>query len=103
MNPQILFDAAVIAGLVWFWDRRARPALRAIHAEPLALRLGLAVTVLAAATIAVHLVAVATDTAEAAASWIRLAGGLAWIVVVGLGYPQYRFLRHATGSGRPRE
>ena len=100
MNPQIAFDVAVIAGLVWFWVRRARPALITLRAEPMALRLGLAATIVCAAAMATHLVAVAGGTGEAAATWIRIGGGLLWIVVVGLGYPQYRFLRHATGTKR---
>jgi hypothetical protein len=101
MNPQIIFDIAIIAGLAWFWIRRARPALIAIGAQPLALRLGLGATVFAIGAIVAHLAAVTTGTAEAAAGWLRLAGGFVWIVVVGLGYPQYRFLRHATGTERP--
>lgn len=101
MNPQIIFDVAIIAGLVWFWIRRARPALIAIEAQPLALRLGLGATILAIGAIAVHLAAITTGTWDVAAGWLRLLGGLAWIVVVGLGYPQYRFLRHATGTERP--
>ena len=101
MNPQILFDAAVIIGLSWFWLRRARPVLIAVEAEPMALRLGLAATAFAIVAVAAHLVASATGSGEAAAGWLRLAGGLVWIVVVGLGYPQYHFLRHATGTPRP--
>jgi membrane-bound metal-dependent hydrolase YbcI (DUF457 family) len=101
VNPQLLFDAVVIAGMAWFWLRRARPVLLAVGAQPMALRLGLAATLFAITAVAVHLVASATGNGEAAAGWLRLAGGFVWIVVVGLGYPQYHFLRHATGTERP--
>ena len=101
MNVQIVFDAVVIAGLAWFWLRRAQPALRALRAEPAALRLGLAATVIAIAAMGVHLVAVATMTGEGAATWIRIAGGLVWILLVGIGHPDYKFLRHMTGTKRP--
>jgi hypothetical protein len=101
MNVQVVFDAAVIAGLAWFWFRRARPALLGLGAEPLALRLALAATIVGGIAMLAHLAAVATGTGESAATWIRIGGGLLWILIVGLGHPQYRFLRHLTRTKRP--
>lgn len=101
MNVQIAFDVAVIAGITWFWVRRARPALSTLGAEPLALRLALAATLVAIVALLVHLAAAVSGTGEAAALWIRIGGGFIWVVIVGLGYPRYTFLRHMTGSRRP--
>jgi hypothetical protein len=101
MNPQPLFDAAVIAGMAWFWVRRARPTLLALQAEPRALQLALAATVIGISAMAIHFVAAAAGADGLVANAVRLLGGLVWIIIVGLGYPQYGFLRHATGSKRP--
>ena len=101
VNLQIVFDVAVIAALTWFWVQRARPTLIALGAEPRALRIGLLATIVAIATLAIHVVADLADANEPLASWGRLVGGFVWIVAVGLGHPEYRFLRHATGTRRP--
>ena len=98
---QLLFDAVVIAAVIWFWARRARPTLIALHAEPLALRLGLLATVVLVVALGVHAIAIVIGQDGLAASAVRLLGGFAWLVIVGIGYPQYRFLRHATGSRPP--
>lgn len=100
MLIQVVFDIVVVAALAWFWARYARQALVTLRAEPLALRLGLAATLMAMVTTGVHAVSALAATAEDAAAWIRIAGGFAWIVVVGLGYPRYGFLRHLTGPRR---
>jgi hypothetical protein len=68
---QLVFDAVVIAVVIWFWARSARPTLLAQYAEPLA------------------------------ASAVRLVSGFAWLLIMGVGHPEYRFLRYATGSRRP--
>ncbi len=101
MNIQLVFDAAVIAAMLWFWARRARPMLLTTRAEPLALRLGLAATALGVAAMALHFATVALGGDETLGSAVRLIGGFVWVVIVGLGYPEYRFLRHATGTKRP--
>lgn len=100
MNPQVLFDVAVVIGVTWFWIRRARPALLALAVEPLAIRLGVIATVIAVVAASLHGAATAANAGTGAAGVVLLAGGFVWIVVVGLGYPEYRFLRHATGSAR---
>jgi len=101
VEVQVAFDVAVIAGIAWFWVRRARPALVAVGAEPLAHRLALAATLVAIVALLVHLAAAVNGTGEAAALWIRIGGGFVWVLIVGLGYPRYKFLRHMTGSKRP--
>ena len=101
MIIQLVFDAAIVAGIAWFWVRRAQPTLLALDAEPLAVRLGLIASVVAIVAISIHFLAVLTATGEVAANFGRLAGGLFWIVIVGVGYPRYDFLRHATGTKRP--
>jgi len=98
---QLVFDAVVIAVVIWFWARRARPTLVALHAEPLALRLGLLATVVLVVAMCVHAIAIVMGQDGLAASAVRLLGGFAWLVIVGVGYPEYRFLRHATGSRPP--
>ena len=98
---QLLFDAVVIVGATWFWARRARPTLIALHAEPLALRLGLLATVVLVVAMGVHAIALAMGQDGLAPSAVRLLGGFAWLVIVGIGHPEYRFLRHATGSRPP--
>jgi hypothetical protein len=98
---QLLFDAVVIAVVIWFWARRARPTLVALHAEPLALRLGLLATIVLVVAMSVHGIAIVLGQDGLAASAVRLLGGFAWLVIVGVGYPEYRFLRHATGSRPP--
>jgi hypothetical protein len=98
---QLLFDAVVIAVVIWFWARRARPTLVALQAEPLALRLGLLATFVLVVTMSVHIIAIVMGQDGLAASAVRLLGGFAWLVIVGVGYPEYRFLRHATGSRPP--
>jgi hypothetical protein len=95
---QVVFDIVVVIGLTWFWARYARRALITLGAEPLALRLGLGATLVAIAATMLHAIATLTATGVDAAAWIRIAGGFAWIVVVGLGYPRYGFLRHLTGT-----
>ena len=101
MTVQLLFDAVVIAVVTWFWARRARPMLIALHAEPLALRLGLLATVVLVVALGVHAFALAMGQDGIAASAVRLIGGFVWLVIVGVGHPEYRFLRHATGSRPP--
>jgi hypothetical protein len=98
---QIVFDLAAIAGVSWFWVRMARPALAAQHAASLAVQLGLATTLFLIVTLLVHLAAMATLTAEVPATWLRLLGGFFWIVIVGLGYPRYGFLRQLTERRPP--
>jgi hypothetical protein len=98
---QLMFDAVVIALVTWFWTRRARPTLIALNAEPLALRLGLLATVLVVVAMGVHAFALAMGQDGLAASAVRLLGGFVWLVIVGVGHPEYRFLRHATGSRPP--
>jgi hypothetical protein len=98
---QAAFDALVIVGMAWFLFARARPVLTALDARPMAGRLAVAATGVAIAAVAVHLVASLAGDVPVAIDALRLLGGLLWIVVVGLGYPQYRFLRHATGTKRP--
>jgi hypothetical protein len=99
---QVVFDIAAIAGVMWFWLRMARPALAAHRAAPLALQLALGTTLFLIVTLLVHLAAVATGTAEVPATWLRLLGGFFWIVIVGLGYPRYGFLRQMTERRTPR-
>ena len=98
---QLVFDVLVIVGATWFWARRARPNLIALHAEPLALRLGLLATVVLVVVMGVHAVALAMGQDGLAPSAARLLGGFAWLVIVGIGHPEYRFLRYATGSRPP--
>jgi len=98
---QLLFDAVVIAVVIWFWARRARPTLIVLRAEPLALRLGLLATVVLVVALGVHAIALAMDQDGLAVSAVRLIGGFAWLVIVGVGHPEYRFLRYATGSRPP--
>jgi UDP-N-acetylmuramyl pentapeptide phosphotransferase/UDP-N-acetylglucosamine-1-phosphate transferase len=98
---QFLFDAVVIAVVIWFWARRSRPTLVALHAEPLALRLGLLATIALVVVMGVHAIALAMGQDGLAASAVRLVGGFAWLVIVGVGHPEYRFLRYATGSRPP--
>ncbi len=102
MLIQVVFDIVVVVALAWFWARYARPALIMLRVEPVALRLGLGATIAAIAATVLHAIATLTTTAVDAAAWVRIAGGLAWIIVVGLGYPRYGFLRHLTGT-RGRE
>lgn len=101
MAFQLGFDIAVIVAVVWFWTRRTRPALHALRAEPRALRIGLAATIGLVVAVGLHAVALVAGTGELAANALRLLGGFVWIVVVGLGHPEYRFLRHATGTKPP--
>ena len=101
MSVQLVFDLLVIAALAWFWIRRAHPTLTALGARPRAIQLGLIATVVAIATLTLHVVTLVTGTGEVVANVLRLAAGFAWIVVVGLGHPEYRFLRHATGTKPP--
>jgi hypothetical protein len=96
MLIQVAFDIAAIAGVVWFWGRAAEPTLRALGARPLARHLGLGATLFATATLLVHLAAVLTGQGEVGATWLRILGGFFWIVIVGLGYPRYGFLRRMT-------
>jgi len=98
---QLLFDAVVIAVVIWFWARRSRPTLVALHAEPLALRLGLLATVVLVVAMGVHAIALVMGQDSLVTSAVRLVGGFAWLVIVGVGHPEYRFLRYATGSRRP--
>jgi hypothetical protein len=98
---QLLFDAVVIAVVIWFWARRARPTLIALRAEPLALRLGLLATIVLVVAMGVHAIAIVMGQDGLPAALVRVLGGLAWLVIVGIGHPQYRFLRHATGSRPP--
>jgi hypothetical protein len=98
---QLLFDAVVIAVVIWFWVQRARPTLIALHAEALALRLGLVATVVLVVALGVHGVALTMGQDGLAPSAVRLLGGFAWLVMVGVGYHEYRFLRYATGSRPP--
>ena len=98
---QLLFDAVVIAVVIWFWARRARPTLVALHAEPLALRLGLLATVVLVVAMGAHAITLATGQDGLAANAVRIIGGFAWLVIVGVGHPGYRFLRYATGSRPP--
>jgi hypothetical protein len=98
---QLLFDAGVIVVATWFWARRARPTLIALNAEPLALRLGLLATVVLIVAMGVHAAALAMGQDGPAPSAVRLLGGFAWLLIVGVGHPQYRFLRYATGSRPP--
>jgi hypothetical protein len=98
---QLLFDAVAIVAASWFWARRARPTLIALHAEPLALRLGLLATVVLVVALGVHAIALAQGQDGVAPSAVRLLGGLAWLVIIGIGHPEYRFLRHATRSRPP--
>ena len=90
--------AVVIAVVPWFWARRASPRLIALRAEPLALRLGFLATVVLVVALGVHAVALAMGQDGIAANAVRLIGGFVWLVIVGVGHPEYRFLRHATGS-----
>ena len=98
---QLLFDTAVIVVVIWFWARRARPTLIALRAEPLALRLGLLATVVLVVAMGVHAIALVMGQDGLAPTVVRVLGGFAWLVIVGVGHPQYRFLRHATGSRPP--
>lgn len=98
----MVFDVAAIAAVLWFWFRMARPALVARQAARLAVQLGLTTTLFLVVTLLVHLAAMATLTAEVPATWLRLLGGFFWIVIVGLGYPRYGFLRQMTERRRPR-
>ena len=102
MIVQVVFDIVAIAAVSWFWLRMARPALEAQHAAPLALQLGLATTLFLVVTLLVHLTAMATLTAEVPATWLRVLGGFFWIVIVGLGFPRYGFLRSMTERRPPR-
>lgn len=98
---QVAFDAVVILGMAGFFLWRTRPVLAALDARPNAERLALAATVAGTAAVAIHLLAALSGNVPAIVDGLRLLGGLVWILVVGLGYPQYRFLRHATGTKRP--
>src|SRR5262245_33502466 len=98
---QVVFDTVAIAVLAWFWIFRVRPILTGLRAEPLALRLGLLATVIAIVGLVLHLVAVAVGADGFLANLVRVLGGLVWLVIVGIGYPRYYFLRHATGSRPP--
>ncbi len=98
---QLLFDAVVMIAASWFWVRRARPTLAELGAEPLALRLGFLATIVLVAAMGVHAVALAMGQDGPGATAVRLLGGLVWIVIIGVGHPEYRFLRHATGSRPP--
>jgi hypothetical protein len=98
---QLLFDAIVIVAAIWFWARRARPTLIAERAEPLALRLGLLATVGLVGAMGAHAIALALGQDGVAPSAVRLLGGLVWIAIIGVGHPEYRFLRHATHSRPP--
>jgi hypothetical protein len=98
---QLLFDAVVIAVVIWFWARRARPTLVALRAEPPALRLGLLATAVLIVALGVHAIALAMGQDGLAVSAMRLIGGFAWLVIVGVGHPEYRLLRYATGSRPP--
>jgi hypothetical protein len=98
---QLLFDAGVIVVATWFWARRARPTLIALNAEPLALRLGLLATVVLIVAMGVHATALVMGQDGLAPSAVRLLGAFAWLLIVGVGHPQYRFLRYATGSRPP--
>jgi hypothetical protein len=100
-TARLLFDAVVIVVASWFWARRARPTLVALHAEPLALRLGLVATVVLVVAMSVHAIALAMGQDGLAPTAVQLLGGLVWLMVVGIGHPEYRFLRHATGSRPP--
>ena len=64
-------------------------------------RSGIAATVFGVAAMAIHFATVALGGDETVGSAVRLIGGFVWVLVVGLGYPEYRFLRHATGTKRP--
>jgi hypothetical protein len=98
---QAAFDVVVILGMAWFFVWRTRPVLAALDARPNAGRLALAATAVGITAAAIHLAAALTGEIPVLVDALRLLGGLVWILVVGLGYPQYRFLRHATGTKRP--
>ncbi len=103
MIVQVIFDIAAIAAVTWFWFRMARPALEGRRAARLALQLGLATTLFLVVTLLVHLAAMATLTAEVPATWLRVLGGFFWIVIVGLGFPRYGFLRSMTERRPPTD
>jgi hypothetical protein len=96
MNPAFFVWLAFIAtGVAWFWPHCARPALRHADAPPGAVRFALAITVAMIAMAALRAASVVLASYQSLSFWLWLAVGVAWVAVVGLGFPRYRLLIRA--------
>jgi len=100
MAAQIAVGLIYAALVTWFWPHCASPCLRLSRARPMALQIALAVTVVAVAGSLLTVALVALGRRDMAfVAWS--VPGLAWLLVVGIGFEtQYRLLIRVTGGRR---
>ncbi len=100
LEPLIRAGGALI--FAWFWPHCARPLLIAARARPPATTLVLVLTLVAVGVWSAGAVVRFIDHPSRILYWLEVASGVAWVLVVGVGYlTGYRNLVHATGGAAP--
>ena len=97
MNPlQVLLFAVMGLSAWWFWPHCARPALQAHAVNSRVYRLVLAVSIGFVAVAGVNFIVAlfgVTDRLGPAWWWVTTIAGFSWVLIVGLGWPQFTLLR----------